>query len=642
MSSIRRRLIFLQVIYGCVLALFVGRLGQLQLARAGQFLRQAAANRTQTIRVEAPRGGIFDRDGHVLAENRRTWRLGIDPAAFPKDEKAADQCILRLASLLGGDASRLRRAIHIALASSVAQPVPIPKVASTLDFSTVARIEENRLDLPGIVVLEETKRYYPYGRLAAHVLGYARVISEKQYEQYRNISVPQVSPPQDDVVALVADRLYGPRSITGHAGVERTYELDWTGPQPMPLLVGLPGRTVLDVNVKGEPVRVIASRDPAPGASLYLTLDIAAQKVAEEALEETIKEGPGLGGAVVAVDVNTGEVLVLCSKPSFDPNVWVTGLSPAEWERVANDPRTPLLNRAISGAYPPGSTFKMISSVAAFESLRLTPSTSFQCTGRITVGWRHTVYRCWRSGGHGTVDFWRGVAESCDVYFYNLVRYLGLTSDSLAFWARQFGLGKPTDIALPGEVEGLVPDPAWRRVVLHENWRLGDTLNMVIGQGYLSATPLQIAMATAAIANGGKLYQPQIVRKTLWPAWTGLPPRIAKPRLVRAIPASPATLERVRRAMRLSVVSERGTSRVMQGLGVSVAGKTGSAEHRPGRPTHAWYACFAPYEKPRYAVVVFVDSGGHGGAVAAPIARRVLAALFGMAAGRASPQGPSD
>ncbi|MCX7599442.1 MAG: penicillin-binding protein 2 [Armatimonadetes bacterium] len=642
MSNFRRRVTVLKVFCGCLLLVFVIRLGQLQIAKADQFMRQAAANRTQTIRVEPPRGCIFDRQGRVLAENRRTWRLGIDPATFPKDEKTADQCIVRLAGLLGGDASALRRAIRVALVSSVAQPIPIPGVPSTLEFPTVARIEENRLELPGIVVLEESKRYYPQGRLAAHVLGYARVISEEQYRLYRDILVPQVSQPQDEIAALVADRLYGPRSITGHAGIERTCELDTSWPQPMPLLMGLPGRTVLDVNVRGEPVRVIASREPAPGASLYLTIDAVAQRVAEEAMEEALKRGPGRGGAVVAVDVGTGEVLVLCSKPSFDPNAWVTGLGAGEWERVANDPRTPLLNRAIGGAYPPGSTFKMISSVAAFETLRLAPSTSFRCAGRITVGWRHAVYGCWRSGGHGTVDFWRGMAESCDVYFYELVRQLGLTADSLAFWARQFGFGQPAGVALPGEAEGLVPDPAWRRLVMHESWRLGDTLNMVIGQGYLAVTPLQMAMATATIANGGKLYQPLIVRKVLWPSWTGLPPRVARPILVRTIPVSPATLEKVRRSMREAVTSQRGTSRVMQGLGVSVAGKTGSAEHRPGCPTHAWYACFAPYEKPRYAVVVLVESGGHGGAVAAPIARRVVAALFRLNAGVGGPSGPSD
>lgn len=642
MNDLRRRLVFLKVFCGCVLLVFVGRLGQLQIAKAEEFLRQAAANRTQTIRVEPPRGYVFDREGRVLAENRRTWRLGVDPATFPKDEKAADRCVVRLADLLRGDASALRQAIRLALASSVAQPVPIPRVQGTLDFATVALVEENRLDLPGIVVLEEIKRYYPRGRLAAHVLGYARVISQEQYACYRNISVPEVARPQDEIARLVADRLYGPQSITGHAGIERTCELDTSWPEPMPLLMGLPGRTVLDVNVKGEPVRVIASREAEPGASLYLTLDVAAQKVAEEALEQTLKNGPGTGGAVVAVDVNTGEVLVLCSKPSFDPNVWVAGLGAAEWERVAKDPRTPLLNRAIGGAYPPGSTFKMISSIAAFETLRLSTSTSFRCTGRITVGWHHSVYRCWRTGGHGIVDFWRGMAESCDVYFYELVRRLGLTADSLAFWARQFGFGQPTGIALPSETEGLVPDAAWRRLVLHESWRLGDTLNMVIGQGYLAATPLQLAMATAAIANGGKLYQPLIVRKIIWPSWTRLPPKVVKPVIVRTIPVSPTTLDKVRRSMREAVLSPRGTSRVMQGLGVSVAGKTGSAEHRPGRPTHAWYACFAPYEKPRYAVVVLVESGGHGGAVAAPIARRVLAALFRLTAGETGPSGPSD
>lgn len=641
MTKPRRRILVLQVFFGCLLTLFIGRLWQLQISRGPEFVQEAAANRTQTVRTEAPRGLIFDRNGKILAENRRTWLLGVDPTKFPKKKKAANRCILRLSSLLGDDATKVRRAVKQALASSIAQQVPLPGMDDPIDLATVAKVQEAHYDLPGIVVLERSERYYPRGSLAAHVLGYARPITARQYEADRDITVPP-TPGEDDVASLVPDKLYGPQSISGQTGIEAACDLDRSGKEPIPLLMGLPGRTVLDVDVRGQPVRVIAGRDPKPGASVYLTLDVPAQKAAESALEDEIAQGHGIAGAVVAVNVNNGQVLVMCSKPGFDPNAWVSGLSPAQWRRITNDPRTPLMNRAIGGAYPPGSTFKIISSVAAFQSIGLKTTTTFTCTGSITVGWKHTRYRCWKPGGHGVVDYWRAVAESCDVYFYNLVWKLHLSPDAIAYWAREFGLGRPTGICLPGEAEGLVPDPTWRRLVLRESWRLGDSLNMVIGQGYVAATPLQMAMATAAIANGGKLYKPELVRKVVWPAWMHRLPTLTPPDLVHRVPAAPATFDKVRRAMRLAVTSKHGTAQVVGNMAVTVAAKTGSAQQRPGRPTHAWFVCFAPYEHPKYAISVFVDSGGHGGSTAGPIARKVLTALFRLKATEGGPAGPSD
>ncbi|MCD6351554.1 MAG: penicillin-binding protein 2 [Armatimonadetes bacterium] len=639
MGDPARRLVVVQAAVAVFLGLFLVRLWELQLTQWVTYARKAAGNRTQVLRVEPPRGLIFDRNGVVLAENRACWQVGVDPVRFPSDDYEADQCLLRLAGILGADVPDVRQAVHEALAASPAQPVPLQDLpqAEGLDLATVARIEEHRPDLPGIVVLETQRRYYPHHNLAAHLLGYARSITAEQYKEFRDLPVPaQVA--QAEKIEKVPDTVYSRNSITGQAGVERLCELDRSVNPPVPLLTGLPGRTVLEVDVRVQPVRVVSFREPQPGASVYLTLDAKVQQAAEKALSNMLRQR-GRSGAVVVLDVNTGEVLALCSRPSFDPNKWVTGFKPGEWKALNSDPRTPLLNTAIGGAYPPGSTFKIISALAALESTGLKTTTTFHCAGRISVGHPPTIYRCWKSGGHGYVDFWRGIAESCDVYFYDLVRKAHLTPETLSYWARQFGLGEKTGCGLSGEVEGLVPTPDWKMTLRHERWRLGDTLNMVIGQGDLTVTPLQMAVAVAALANGGKVYRPLLVRKIYWPAWMHRAPRLAKPELVRQVTAKAENLAKVRRGMRLAVASDKGTAHSLASFPVPCAGKTGSAEHRPGRPTHAWFVCFAPYDHPRYAVVVFVDSGGHGSSTAVPVARKVLAALFGV---QASPPSPAS
>ncbi len=628
-GAVRIRII--RIFIGCLLAVFVARLWQLQLTQWVTYAKRALGNRIQVLRQEGPRGLILDRNGRVLAENRTRWLLGVDPQKFPRrDDLRCDRCITRLASILDVSAADLRKAIFEALSQTSAQPVPVKGFGEDLTLAEVARIEEHRLELPGIVVLEVSQRFYPCGRLAAHVLGYARLITAEQYERWRDLSFGSV--PIGDSGQSLPVRVYSPNSIVGQAGVEALCELDRSVEPPVPILVGRPGIVVQEVDVTGQPVRVIYSQPPSPGATVFLTIDAKIQKAAEDALEDALRAGRGTGGACVVLDPNTGEVLAMASKPSFDPNKWVKGFEPEEWRRINSDPRTPLLNRAISGLYPPGSTFKIISAVAALESINLSPSTSFFCSGRIVVGYRHQVFRCWKRSGHGRVSFWRGIAESCDVYFYELVRKGGLTAEAIAYWAKQFGLGRETGIGLAGEMDGLVPTPEWKIAIRRERWRLGDTLNFVIGQGFLTVTPLQMAVATAAVANGGKIYRPHLVRKIYWPAWMGRPPRKIQPELVATVPCKPQTLELVRRAMRMAVASPHGTGRALASFPVPVAGKTGSAQHRPGRPTHAWFVCFAPYRNPKYVCVVFVENGGHGGSTAAPIARRVLAAAFGVTA----------
>ena len=641
MTYVDRRVLALRVIWGSILLLFIARLWELQLTRWVAFARQAAGNRTKVIRIEPPRGLILDRKGRLLAENVTRWRLALDGSQFPDDEGEREKLVFKLAGILEVPAPDVRAALQKAAAGSAGKPVPVEGVGERLTFQQVARIEEQHFDLPGILVLEERERHYPQRSLAAHVLGYARSITAEQYQKYKSIPVPPFAS-EPSAPASVPDVLYSRHSVTGQAGVEAAYELDWSTDPPLPILAGLPGRVVLEVDARGRAVRVISSRAPAPGATLYLSIDAQVQRVAEEALDAVMRSGHGRSGAVVVVEVNTGQVIALASRPAFDPNRWVRGLKPSEWRALNNDPRKPLLNKAVGGAYPPGSTFKMISAVAAFEALGLQPSRTFFCSGRITVGHKHTPYRCWLRSGHGPVDFWKGFAQSCDVYFYELVRKAGLTAQSLAYWARQFGLGAATGIGLTGEVSGLVPDPQWKRLVAHDRWRLGDTLNMVIGQGYLTVTPLQMALATAAVANGGKLYKPQVVTRIEWPEWMHKEPRPILPQLIRSVGASAKTLAIVRRAMRRAVASPHGTGRALASFPVPVAGKTGSAEHRPGQPTHAWFVCFAPYQAPKYAVAVFVEAGGHGGSVAAPVARKVLAALFGIQEPDAGPAGPSQ
>ncbi len=630
MTDGSRRIRIVQAALALSLAVFVGRLWELQLTKWSVYAREAAGNRTQVIRTEPARGPIFDRNGVVLAENRASWQIGVDPAAFPKDDYEADRCLLRLASILGVNVPDVRQAVSEALAASAAQPVPLAdlKEAQELQLPVVARVEEQQPDLPGIVVLQTRRRFYPQGKLAAHLLGYARSITAEQYKDLRDLTVPTRATGAEEALGA-ADALYSRCSVTGQAGVELLCEMDRSTAPPTPILTGVPGRTVVEVDVHVQPVRVVSFRQSIPGASVYLTLDARVQQAAETALANVLKER-GRSGAVVVLDVNTGEVVAMCSRPSFDPNKWVSGFKPEEWTALETDPRTPLLNTAVAGAYPPGSIFKMISALAALESVQLNTDVHFACGGRISVGRPPTIYRCWLPSGHGYVGFWRGVAESCDVYFYELVRKARLSPEALAYWARQFGLGRTTESGLAGEAEGMVATPDWKLTLLHERWRLGDTLNMVIGQGYLTATPLQMAVATAAVANGGQVYRPLLVRKIHWPQWMGRPPRTVEPQLVRNVGAQTENIEKVRRGMRLAVTSPKGTAHSLASLPLSCAGKTGSAQHRPDRPTHAWFVCFAPYEKPRYAVAVFVDSGGHGSTTAVPIARKVLTALFGI------------
>ncbi len=648
-SQFAIRLRVVAVTVGVVFALFVGRLWVLQLTRWTTYTESATANRTEIVWEEAPRGIICDRSGVVLAENRPVWTVHIVPADFPDDQEAVSEIVGQLASILGKETPvstvDLRKQISEICQGKGPEARPLKGAGENVSLEMVQAIEARQYEMPGVVIKQINQRYYPQGKRAAHLMGYVRPINVNlaDYERVKDFCYPQYQPAVNgllNIEKLAHQTIYTLSSFFGQEGVEASYELLERGGGMVPVLPGRRGYHLYEVNASGQPVREIDSRPSDPGATVYLAIDSELQRVAEQALERAIA-GSQRTAAAVMMDVQTGEILALASKPSLDANIWTGAIPPEKWERIHSDPRRPMRNTAIAGEYPPGSIFKIISATAALQTTGLQENTTFTCDGAITVGRHHQRFECWKHSGHGAVDFYKGMAQSCDVYFYQTVLTAGLSSDSIARYARLFGLGSSTGIDIPGEEEGFVPDREWKATVERDSWLTGDTVNMVIGQGWLTATPLQMAVATAAVANGGKVLQPRVVRKIQWPKWMGGNAEVLKPVVMRELDVAPETLAHVRQGMRLAVTRPHGTAQAVGGLGVAVAGKTGSAQHRRDRPTHAWFVCFAPYPQPKYAVAVFVWEGGYGGTTAAPIARRILAAAFGLDSGPVPARLPS-
>ncbi|MEN6645119.1 MAG: penicillin-binding protein 2 [Armatimonadia bacterium] len=622
------------------LLLLVGRLWMLQLTNWAEWARAAAGNRESVTYTPAPRGIIFDRNNAVLAENRPVWNVSIIPSKFPRDEAEAERVIVQLAGILGVPSPELREKVKAACSKRGLEATGLDGMGEDIPFRMLARIEEQAL--PGVVVVEASVRSYPFKGLAAHVLGYARGINDSQYEQVKELKYPfQDEEALGGIELGEEEPLYSRESIYGQAGLEKQYEIDLNVAPPVPILSGRRGRTVYEVDAAQRPVRLIEQRPPVVGASVYLTMDVKVQQAAEEALRGAIAGYPNRTGAAVCVDVEDGGIIAIASLPAYNPNDWVKRIPAKQWAALTANPRVPLMNKATSGEYPPASTFKMISMSAALDRLKCTPEKRFYCSGGIHEG--PLRFGCWKHGGHGSLNFRQALAQSCDVFFYEVIRQQGLSPDELSEYARMFGLGEKTGLDVPEERAGLVPSTRWKRERYDERWWTGDSLNMVIGQGATSATPLQMAMVCATVANGGDLLQPHLLNRIAWPKHLKLADTVYGKRVRRHVDVRPETLQIVREGMRLAVVGEGGTAGALRDFPIRVAGKTGSAEHMDNRPPHAWFVCFAPYEKPKYAIAVFVSEGEHGGSTAAPVARKILAALYNLkGAGGAGTAAPSD
>jgi penicillin-binding protein 2 len=624
----RPRIVLYQLVILVVFCGMLGRLWRLQIVRSEGYQSQADANRFRLAPIDAPRGVIYDRYGRLLVRNIPSYTISIVPAALPEDETARQAILTRLAYLLdmpisaktasaGGTSTR--PGIEEILEENVYSPYSPVAIKAGVDKQVAFLIEEEHLYLPGVIVEVSPVRQYPVGMLASHVVGYMGAIPAETVDDYLD---------QADEDYTIQDRV-------GLMGVEATYEEE---------LRGKKGQKHVEVDAFEREVNVLAIDPPQPGHNLVLTLDLDLQRASEEALREGMRRVNSTAGVVVAMNPQTGEVLAMVSLPSYDNNLFAEGISFDDYAQFSANPERPLVNHAIGGQYPPGSTFKVIPAAAALQEKVVDTGTKIRCSGQLLLPNKYfpddptkaQTFVCWAQYGHGTLSIEGAIAQSCDIFFYNVgggfEDFEGLDIDRLGTYCRAFGLGEPTGIELLGESAGLVPDDRWKRVNYGESWVTGDTYNATIGQGFVLVTPLQLLNATAAVANGGTLYRPQVVYQILDSEGTVV--RSPSPEVIRQVPVDEKNLAIVREGMRLAVTG--GTAHRANLAEVAVAGKTGTAEYFGPRdaegnlPTHAWFTAFAPYEKPEIAVVVFVSGGHEGAKVAVPIAAQILRAYFGL------------
>jgi len=585
-QTLQRRLRRFSALILLLLGVLLLRLWYLQVVQGDYYRELSEHNRTRVEFIKPLRGLIYDRNGIPLVRNVPSFDIAVVPEDLPRDGKVLERLSRLLDVPLEEMQARIRQARH-------RRPFEPVKIKENADWKEVAQVEARRMDLPGVRVEVEALRHYPYGRLAAHVLGYVGKITQAQLQSPVYAALPR-------------------ESLVGQYGVEKVYDQ---------LLMGRPGKKIIEVNALGREIRVLGKQDPVPGKDLYLTLDFPLQKTAEAALGDR-------AGAVVALDPKTGEILALASHPAFDPNWFPRGISPQQWQRLSGDPSAPFTNRAIQAQYPPGSVFKLVVAAAGLETGEIQPHHRILCTGALRFGNRN--FRCWLEGGHGWVNLYRALVESCDVYFYELGRRLGV--DTIAEYAHRLGLGSPTRIPLAPEKHGLIPTRAWKERVKGEPWYPGETLSVAIGQGYVLVTPIQLAALAAALGNPGHRHPLRIVME---------PPDARAPSVDpddepgNPVPLQAQTLAFLRRALRGVVKDPRGTGWAARSPVVEIGGKTGTAQvvalrDRRDRTLprhqrdHAWFIALAPVEQPRIAVAVLVEHGGHGGTAAAPIARKLI------------------
>ncbi len=588
-----RRAAILGGLQATLLSVLVGRMYQLQVLESKRYKLLAEENRINMRLLPPPRGRILDRAGLPLAVNRENYRVVLIAERTRDVEATLD----KLGDLIPVDDYDRRRIMREVKRRRSFVPVT---VRENLDWTQVSRIEVNAPDLPGIMIDVGQSREYPHGPDASHILGYVAAVSEQDQTG-------------DPLLELPGFRI-------GKSGVERIHDLK---------LRGKAGNSQLEVNALGRVIRELSRQEGQPGDDVALTIDLGLQNFAVEKLRDK------LSAAAVVLDARNGAVLALASVPGYDPNAFNIGLTRSEWRSIVNDPYTPLTNKAIAGNYAPGSTFKMIVALAALEKGVIAPDARVFCRGHTQLG--NAKFHCWKKHGHGWVDMHAAIEQSCDVYFYEIAKRVGV--DNIAEMARRFGLGEETGIDLPGEKGGLIPTAAWKKRTLGVAWQGGETLVAGIGQGFILTTPLQLAVMTARIATAMEI-RPHIVRGII-SGGVAKPFDIPEPKPLKI---SKEALRIVIGGMDAVVNAERGTakrSRITR-KGWEMAGKTGTAqvrriskherdtrvlknEERPWEERdHALFVAFAPVANPRYAVAVVVEHGGGGSAVAAPVAHDIL------------------
>jgi len=540
----------------------------LQILRWPLYHDLAKKNHIRLIPLPGLRGTIYDRNGLAIVDNR----LSFDVVIIPQEVENADTTYDRLSQALGVSRARIESIVK----KDYTAPFAPITISGDVDKDLAFRLEEKKQQLPGVLVLPRTLRWYVYGERTSHLIGYLSLINKDELEK-------------------LGDYGYSMSDLVGRSGIERAYDS---------YLRGEDGGTQLEVDATGRLVKILGSKNQKKGMDITLTVDAKLQAYASDCLE-------GVNGSVVFMDPRNGEILAMASSPSFDSNIFAErgrGEQALDYMRSGSHP---MLNRAINGQYPPGSIFKIIMSDAALETKAITEHTTFVCNGKYFVG--RAEFDCWKEGGHGSQDLRDAITHSCNIYFYNVGRKLG--PDVISEYAARFGLGRPTGIDLAGESSGLVPNPAWKKARRGQGWYEGETVNYAIGQGDLLVTPLQMVEAVSVFATEGSAPRPHIIKKI---GNTNV--QVPRP---RTVPVSKSAVGTIRSAMVNVVASDTGTGQRARIEGMKIAAKTGTAQTPSGEP-HAWFLGFAPAEDPRIAFVVMVEHGGHGGVAAADIAKKIL------------------
>ncbi|MEW5914699.1 MAG: penicillin-binding protein 2 [Thermodesulfobacteriota bacterium] len=606
----RRALLTATVVVAVAFLILLGRLWQLQLLQGEHYRKLSETNRIRLVDLPPSRGLIFDAKGRLLADNRPAFTLAVVP------EDVADWKVLtrRLHSLVGITPEEIRKAREGAEGQPPFKPI---RLRSHLNRHELALLETFRYELPGVRVMVHYGRAYLAPQYTAHVIGYLGEINQQE-------------------LAAASRARYRMGDYVGRYGLEKSRES---------VLHGRRGARQVEVDAMGREIKVLNEVEATRGLDLTLSLDLDLQKAAAEAMA-------GRVGAVVALNPQNGQVYVLYSSPVFDQNAFVSGMTAEQWKVLVSDPLHPLKDRAISGLYPPGSTYKIVTASAGLGEKVINTSTTFFCGGEIPFGRR--TYKCWaiKKGGHGATEIHKAIRESCDIFFYKTGLRLGV--DRLAKWAHAFGLGRPSGISLPHESPGLVPTSEWKKKRYREPWQDGETLSLAIGQSFTLVTPLQMARMVSVIANGGRLITPTLVKAVTKPGGKPVP----EPAPVISRATIPREVRDVVHAGLVAVVNEpHGTASRARLKDITVAGKTGTAqvvnlqfeklfgkeENVPWKyRSHALFVAYAPAEDPRIAVAVVVEHGGHGGSDAAPVAAAVLRAYFGLPPVpiKLGPQGP--
>lgn len=570
--------------FSVAIGILLARAVELQIVRGAQYASLAESNRVRSYTVVPPRGIVSDRFGTPLIQNVPAFVFSMTFADMPKDKTERDQVVARAADLAGVS----RTDIDLLLTEAQKSPYDAFAVKKGIPYEAAMRLAIEAASIPGFALDTSTIRAYPKSApTLSHVLGYTGKISADDYE------------------ARKAD---GYRAVDeiGKAGLERTEET---------LLRGTPGKLSVEVDARGRELSVDGKTDPVPGQNLTLTIDLPLQQFIEARLTDVLQRLKLPKGVVVAIDPRNGAVRALVSMPTFDSNAFSNGIDSDLYQRLITDKDQPLFSRAIAGEYPPGSTFKPYVSYAALSEGLVTPSTSFLSTGGLRVG--EWFFPDWKAGGHGITDVRKALAWSVNTYFYivggGYEQQTGLGVERITKNAALFGFGAKTGIALPGEADGFLPSKDWKQEAKGERWYVGDTYHLAIGQGDALATPLQVAVADAAIGNGGTRFVPHLVEKI------GDKPVAPEP---VDVTLNKDSVQVVREGMRGAVTY--GSARFLNSLALPVAGKTGTAQSSIDKPTHAWFEGFGPYDDPTLAVVVLVENGGEGSSVAVPLAKDIF------------------